>query len=240
MGEGDPGYAATDAEDGDLTGSVQISGSVDTNTMGAYSVTYSVTDSSGNSASVTRTVHVVKGSSLQDLLLTDGSVEENLSAGAFAGVVSAVFSGQGETSPVTYSLVSGAGGDDNALFTLEANGTLRTVQALDFETKDSHSVRVRAEANANSLEKAFAVSVTDAFVPIVDTIEPKAGATEGTFLLGGEVLDDGSSHVSTERGIVLGRHPSPPVMLGFRSTPATSYCGRAAASASRPKSFAIA
>ena len=124
-------------------------------------------------------------------------------------MVSAVFSGQGETSPVTYSLVSGAGGDDNALFTLEANGTLRTGQALDFETKDSHSVRVRAEANANSLEKSFAVSVIDAFVPIVDTIEPKAGATEGTLLLGGEVLDDGSSHASTERGIVLGRHPDP-------------------------------
>ena len=73
----DPGYAATDAEDGDLTVSVQISGSVDTNTLGAYALTYLVTDSSGNSASTTRTVHVVKGSSLQDLLLTDGSVEEN-------------------------------------------------------------------------------------------------------------------------------------------------------------------
>jgi hypothetical protein len=53
------------------------------------------------------------------------------------------------------------------------------------------------------------VNVIDAFVPIVDTIEPKAGATEGTFLLGGEVLDDGSSHVSTERGFVLGRSPDP-------------------------------
>jgi hypothetical protein len=147
--------------------------------------------------------------SLVDLSLAGGSVAENLPAGAFAGVVSAVFSGQGETSPVSFSLVPGAGGDDNALFTLEANGTLRTVQALDFETKDSHSVRVRAEANATSREKAFAVSVIDAFVPIVDTIEPKAGATEGTFLLGGEVLDDGSSHVSTERGFVLGRSPDP-------------------------------
>ena len=205
----DPGYAATDAEDGDLTASVQTSGTVEANALGAYVLTYSVTDSSGNSASVTRTVNVVKGSSLQDLLLTDGSVEENLAAGAFAGVVSAVFSGQGETSPVAYSLVSGAGGDDNAFFTLEANGTLRTAQALDFETKDRHSVRVRAEAESSSLEKTFAVSVIDAFVPIVDTIEPKAGATEGTLLLGGEVLDDGSSHASTERGIVLGRHPDP-------------------------------
>jgi hypothetical protein len=147
--------------------------------------------------------------SLVDLSLAGGSVAENLPAGAFAGVIATVFSGQGETSPATYSLVPGAGGDDNALFTLEANGTLRTLQTLDFETKDRHSVRVRAEANGSSLEKAFAVSVIDAFVPIVETIGPKAGATEGTFLLGGKVLDDGSSHVSTERGIVLGRSPVP-------------------------------
>jgi hypothetical protein len=210
----DPGYASTDAEDGDLTASVQTSGVVDVNASGTYVLTYSVTDSSGNSASITRTVtvmekEVVVNATLVVLSLTGGSLEENLPAGAFVGVVSAVFSEQGETSPVTFSLVPGAGGDGNALFTLEANGTLRTVQTLDFETKDSHSVRVRAEANASSLEKAFAVSVIDAFVPIVETIEPKAGATEGTFLLGGEVLDDGSSHVSTERGIVLGRHPDP-------------------------------
>ena len=85
-------------------------------------------------------------------------------------MVSAVFAGQGETSPVAYSLVSGAGGDDNALFTLEANGTLRTGQALDFETMGSHSVRVRAEAESGSLDKAYAVSVRDACVPLVDTI----------------------------------------------------------------------
>ncbi len=150
-----------------------------------------------------------KSPSLVDLSLAGGSVQENLPSGATVGVVGTVFSGQGETSPITFGLVAGAGEDDNSLFTLEANGTLRTLQALDFETKGSHSVRVRAEFNGSSLEKAFAVSVVDAFVPIVDTIEPKAGATEGTFLLGGHVMDDGSSHVFTERGIVLGRNPDP-------------------------------
>ncbi len=57
----DPGATATDAEDGDLTGAVTVSGSVDTNTVGSYTLTYSVLDSSGHYAEVSRMV-VVQGS----------------------------------------------------------------------------------------------------------------------------------------------------------------------------------
>ena len=62
---GDPyielGATATDSYDGDLTGSIIIDAtSVDTNTLGSYTVTYNVTDSSGNAATeVTRTIDVV-------------------------------------------------------------------------------------------------------------------------------------------------------------------------------------
>lgn len=55
----DSGAVATDEEDGNLTSSITVTGSVDTSTEGAYTLTYSVTDSEGESASVTRTVHVV-------------------------------------------------------------------------------------------------------------------------------------------------------------------------------------
>ena len=54
----DPGATATDAEDGDLTSSIVRTGSVDTSTVGTYTLTYTVTDSGGLSASVTRTVTV--------------------------------------------------------------------------------------------------------------------------------------------------------------------------------------
>jgi peptidoglycan/xylan/chitin deacetylase (PgdA/CDA1 family) len=54
----DPGYSAYDLWDGDLTDQVQISGSVDTGTRGAYGITYTVEDSSGNTASAGRTVRV--------------------------------------------------------------------------------------------------------------------------------------------------------------------------------------
>lgn len=55
----DPGATATDVEDGPFaTSSIAVSGSVDTNTIGTYSLVYSVTDSGQLSASTTRTINV--------------------------------------------------------------------------------------------------------------------------------------------------------------------------------------
>jgi len=53
------GAVATDAEDGDITASIVTTGAVDVNTVGTYTITYSVTDSGGESVSVTRTVNIV-------------------------------------------------------------------------------------------------------------------------------------------------------------------------------------
>ena len=52
----DPGAIYSDNLDG--TGNAMASGTVDVNTVGSYTITYTATDSSGNSASVTRTVVV--------------------------------------------------------------------------------------------------------------------------------------------------------------------------------------
>jgi hypothetical protein len=55
----DPGATATDGCNGDLTASIQVAGTVDTETAGQYTLTYSVSDASGNAATpVTRTVTV--------------------------------------------------------------------------------------------------------------------------------------------------------------------------------------
>lgn len=56
----DEGATADDAEDGDLTGDIVVGGDmVDTSSVGSYTITYDVTDSSGNAATrVTRTVNV--------------------------------------------------------------------------------------------------------------------------------------------------------------------------------------
>jgi PKD repeat protein len=57
----DPGATATDKEDGDLTTKIVTIGIVDTSKDGTYHVTYTVTDSAGNKATVVRNVIVTSG-----------------------------------------------------------------------------------------------------------------------------------------------------------------------------------
>ncbi|MFA8437560.1 immunoglobulin-like domain-containing protein [Pueribacillus sp. YX66] len=62
--QGDPykelGATAQDNFDGDVSDDIEISGDVDTDTIGTYTVTYTVSDSVGNEATVERTVNVVE------------------------------------------------------------------------------------------------------------------------------------------------------------------------------------
>jgi ABC-type oligopeptide transport system substrate-binding subunit len=53
------GVSASDAEDGDLTTSIVVTGTVDLTTVGDYPITYTVTDSDGGETVVIRTVTVV-------------------------------------------------------------------------------------------------------------------------------------------------------------------------------------
>lgn len=55
----DSGYSATDSCDGDLTKSVKVTNTVDTNKVGSYTVKYEVSDKAGNNISVERKVSVI-------------------------------------------------------------------------------------------------------------------------------------------------------------------------------------
>ena len=54
----DPGATATDDVDGNLTSSITTSGAISTSNTGTFTISYSVSDAAGNSASVQRTVIV--------------------------------------------------------------------------------------------------------------------------------------------------------------------------------------
>ena len=54
----DPGATAFDDIDGDITGKIRVSGSINSTNVGTQTITYSVADRAGNTASVTRTVIV--------------------------------------------------------------------------------------------------------------------------------------------------------------------------------------
>ena len=52
------GFSATDNVDGDMSANVEVSGSVDVSKIGLYTISYKVTDSSGNTTVVKREVYV--------------------------------------------------------------------------------------------------------------------------------------------------------------------------------------
>lgn len=93
------------------------------------------------------------------LSLSPSAVAENQASGTVVGTFSTTDPDVGNT--FTYSLVSGSGSGDNAVFTVSGN-TLKTAAVFDYEAKSSYAVRVRTtDQNSLYYEKAFTVSVTN-------------------------------------------------------------------------------
>lgn len=75
----DSGYKAFDYKDGNLTSNVSVVGSVNPNVVGKYTLTYTVTNSSGVTTSVIRNVNVV--ANLSELYLKDSYTPNTLTNG---------------------------------------------------------------------------------------------------------------------------------------------------------------
>ena len=95
-----------------------------------------------------------------DLNLSSTIIAENQPSGSLVGAFSTVDVGSGDT--FTYGLVSGAGSTNNASFTVDASGNLKTAASFNFETKNSYSILVRTtDAGGLWFEKQFTITVTD-------------------------------------------------------------------------------
>ena len=68
--------------DGNLTSSVTLSGTVDVNTTGTYTLTYTVSDAAGNEANATRTVRVMPIHTPYDASSLDGAFTTISNSGA--------------------------------------------------------------------------------------------------------------------------------------------------------------
>jgi len=102
-----------------------------------------------------------------DLLLSNATVAENNAANTVIGSFSTVDFDSAFDSAI-YTLVAGIGDTDNASFQLIGN-QLRTLAALNFETKPTYSIRVRiTDAGGLTFEKAFTISVTNVNEAITD------------------------------------------------------------------------
>ncbi|MFO0012166.1 MAG: hypothetical protein ACK553_05440, partial [Planctomycetota bacterium] len=75
-----------------------------------------------------------------DITLSLTSIAENAPANTTVGTLSTIDPDAGDT--FTYTLVSGAGSTDNGAFNISGS-TLRSTSSLDFETKNSYTVRIR-------------------------------------------------------------------------------------------------
>ena len=165
----DPGATASDAGDGDLTSSIVVSGSVDTSTIGTYTLTYDVSDTSGNPAdSVTRTVNVVDTTVPVITLLGDTTVTIEVGA--------------------TYT-DSGATAADN--YDGDLTSSIAIVNNVDTSTVGTYTVTYDvSDASGNAADPVTrTVNVVDTTVPVITLL----GDTTVTIEVGATYTDSGAT-----------------------------------------------
>ncbi len=92
-----------------------------------------------------------------DISISSPSISENLSVNSFIGKFSTT--DQDANNSFIYSLVSGTGSADNPNFII-SNDSLYCATVLNFETKNTFSIRVRSTDNGNLFtEKVFTITV---------------------------------------------------------------------------------
>ncbi len=93
-----------------------------------------------------------------DIALSTNHVAEDQPVGTVVGTFTSTDPDPGEA--FTYTLVSGAGSDDNASFTIDTSGQLLTAAIFDREVKSSYSIRVRStDYSGMWFEKVFTITV---------------------------------------------------------------------------------
>ena len=165
----DPGATASDAGDGDLTSSIVVSGSVDTSTIGTYTLTYDVSDTSGNAAdSVTRTVNVVDTTVPVITLLGDTTVTIEVGA--------------------TYT-DSGATAADN--YDGDLTSSIAIVNNVDTSTVGTYTVTYNvSDTSGNAaVPVTRTVNVVDTTVPVITLL----GDTTVTIEVGATYTDSGAT-----------------------------------------------
>jgi hypothetical protein len=94
-----------------------------------------------------------------NITLSTSNIAENQTIGTAIGTFTSTDSDTGNS--FTYSLVTGTGSTDNALFTIAGN-QLQSNGIFDFETKNSYNIRVKTtDQGGLSFEKQLTIGVTN-------------------------------------------------------------------------------
>nr|WP_242052639.1 calcium-binding protein [Sphaerospermopsis sp. FACHB-1194] len=132
----------------------------DFETKNSYSIRVRTTDQGGLTFEKQLTIGVTNvNESPTNLTLSNTNIAENQAIGTVIGNFTSTDPDANNT--FTYSLVSGTGATDNALFSIN-NNQLRANSSFNFETKNSYSIRVRTtDKNGLSFEKQLTIGVTN-------------------------------------------------------------------------------
>jgi hypothetical protein len=97
-----------------------------------------------------------------DLMLSNDLLVENTAVGSFVGAFSTADPDEGDV--FSYTLAAGEGDTDNGSFSIPVLGnTLILRTTLDYDTKDSYSIRVRStDSGGLSYEKSFTIRILEA------------------------------------------------------------------------------
>jgi len=149
----DAGATATDNVD--TTVNVTTSGSVDTATVGTYTITYTATDAAGNTAIATRTVTVTDG--IAPVITVNGT----------------------DVSVVQNTLYSDAGA--TATDNVDTTVNMTTSGSVDTATVGTYTITYTATDNAgNTATATRTVTVTDGIAPVITVNGTDASVVQNT------------------------------------------------------------
>ncbi|WP_375772986.1 DUF5011 domain-containing protein [Archangium gephyra] len=230
----DPGATANDVCDGNLTGSIVRSGSVDSNAVGSYVLTYNVTDPQGQSASpVSRTVNVsdtlapsitVIGASSESLECGSSYAEPGATASdACVGSVpvstsGSVNSGAPGSYTVHYSATDPSGNSSSASRSVQVSDTLAPALALNGPAS------MGLECGSPFLDPGATAS--DACVgplPVTVSGSVNSGAP-GSYSLSYSAVDPSGNAASTGRAVQVSDTLAPAISL-LGENPVRLECG---------------
>jgi len=129
-------------------------------TKASYSIRVQTIDVSGATYEKALTVTVIdENEAPTALTISEGIVPENVDIGTRVGDILVTDEDAGDSH--TYAFITGSGDVDNDLFEI-SEGKLLTKTALNFESKSTYSIRLKAvDVGGFGLEKEITISVSD-------------------------------------------------------------------------------
>lgn len=140
------------------------------------------------------------GSGPEDLALSPATIAENADSGTEIGTLTTTDS-SGQTS-FTYTLVSGDGDTDNALFTITGDKLL-SAAVFDYEEAATRSIRVQtADPSGNTYQEAVTISITnitdeEAPSSAINTLPTNAVSTTFSVTVAGTDSGDPASGIAS-------------------------------------------